>query len=129
MAPIADFLLDSTTGGLAVVNGDFAVVGGQTDAENLEAVRQGIQTRLRLWFGEDWLNELAGVPWREQVLIKNANPQNVQAVIGDTIASTPGVTSVVMTRFAFDRPNRAASITYSVSTQYSAQPLTGTVAL
>lgn len=125
--PITDFLLDSTTGGLAVINGDFAVVGGQTNAQNIEAVRQGIQTRLRLYLGEDWLNETDGTPWFQVVLVKNPNPTTINQALTAQIAATPGVTSVTQVDFAFDRPNRRATISYTVTTAYSSAPLTGTV--
>ena len=123
--PVRDFLQDAS-GDLAVVNGDFAVVGGQTNDANLAAVRQSIGIRTRLFLGEAWLDNSKGVDWLGKILVKNPNPSTVTTEISTAIASAPDVTNVVAAQLVVGA-DREASIDYSVGTAYSSAPITGTV--
>ncbi len=116
--PIRDFLLNTTTGKLAVVNGDFATVGGASDAENLAAVGQAIKVRVRMFLGEVWLDESIGVDWLGQILVKNPNPVVVRELIRRAIAETPDVLSVTAANLELDASTRAGSITYRVATTF-----------
>ena len=124
--PVRDFLLDAS-GDLAVVNGDLSVVGGATDAENLAAVAQGIETRLGLWLGECYLDESQGLDYLGKILIKNPDPNEVRAELSAAISATPGVSSMVDAGLVVDAATRKASISYTVLTPYSTQALSGEV--
>jgi hypothetical protein len=115
--PVRDFLADSN-GDLAVVNGDFATVAGEA------AVEQGIGIRLSMFKGESFLDEDVGLPWLQDILIKNADPAAVRALLNAEIASVPDVTSVLGTELV-DEGNRESSVAYQVTTVYSENPLSG----
>lgn len=121
MAAIRDFLLDSVTGDLAVVNGDFAVVA------DVDAVPQGIQIRVKMFLGEYWLDESIGVDWLGQILIKNPNPVAVRELIRLAIADTPDVVEVTGAALVMNSSDRSATITYTVRTIYSTTPRTAQV--
>lgn len=125
--PVRDFLLDAS-GDLAVVNGDFAVVGGQTDDENLAAVLQGVQTRLRLFLGECYLDESQGVDYLGKILVKNPDPNGVATELSRAIAATPDVTLVRSAGLVGPDASRSASISYEVQTVYSTNTIAGLVA-
>lgn len=122
MGQVRDFLLDDD-GNLAVVNGDFATI---SDAD---AVLQGIKIRLRLFAGEYWLDEAEGVPWIDQILVKNPDPLVVRELLRQAIAATPDVLEVTSTALEIDDATRAASISFAVTTIYSPDPVTGEVTI
>lgn len=56
-----------------------------------DQIAQRISTRLKLLLGEWFLDNAMGVPWFEQILIKNPRRAIVAGVIKRTILDTPGV--------------------------------------
>lgn len=116
---VRDFLMDEN-GDLAVRNGDFATV---SDAA---AVNQGIKIRTRMFLGEYWLDESIGVPWFQEILIKNADPLVVRELIREAIASTPDVVAVIGAQLQ-QLPNRAAQIGYRVQTAFSTNPISAVI--
>ncbi len=116
--PVRDFLADDD-GDLAVVNGDFAFAIGK------DAVPQGIDCRLKTFLGEIWLDETQGVPYLEDILVKNPDVAVVQEDLREAIANTPDVTDVVSTDFELDVASRAATTSFQAVTVYSTDTLTG----
>lgn len=123
--PVIDFL-QNEDGDMAVVNGDFALSGGSTDAANLQATQQAIAIALRMFLGECYLDQSVGVDWLGTILVKNPNPSDVTAMLTSTIAACPGVTSVISAGLT-PGPDRTWSIDYTVITAYSSEPVSGTV--
>ncbi len=115
--PTRDFLADDS-GDLAVVNGDFALVGGA------DAIPQGIDCRIKTFFREIFLDESQGVPWIEDIFVKNPDPTVVKEDLRQAIADTPDVTDVVAQDFTLTS-TRHGTTTYKVATIYSTEPLSG----
>jgi hypothetical protein len=103
--PRRDILLDSN-GNRVLVAGDYGF------ADGIQAVKQGIECRLKLQRGEVWLDESDGVDYRGVVLVANPRPVVIKAELGRPIAATPDVTNVVAADLV-RLPNRAASIIYT----------------
>ena len=57
----------------------------------LEAIRQHLQCKFRLFMGEWFLDLEAGVPWFQEVFKKNTSFVVLQEIFKDTILTTPGV--------------------------------------
>jgi len=117
--PIRDFL-QNEDGDLAVVNGDFATVGGP------DAVPQGIRIRVRSQFGEMYLDGAQGVDWQGSILVKGANPVVVRELIREAIVDTPDVTAAVGTQVQITA-DRQGSVSYTAATVYSSDPTIGEV--
>jgi hypothetical protein len=83
------------------------------------AVAQAIQTRLRLFLGEWFVDVTDGTPWLQEILGKRfgADPN---AAIKLRILGTPGVTSIVT--YSSTITGRSISVSGTVSTQFSADP-------
>lgn len=81
--------LDFLDGDMSLVNGDFAFVTGADE------VRQRVLLRLRRQLGEWEFNVTLGVPWIEQILIRNPDLGTIRALLVREIATTPGVIRVV----------------------------------
>jgi hypothetical protein len=121
--PVRDFKLDEA-GDRVAVRGDWALSGStptmsvsEAKAADLEAVAQGIRTRVRMFLGEYWLDESIGVDWLGQILIKNPNELVVRELIRRAIADTPDVIDVVGGRLE-PLGNREYTIRYKVRTVY-----------
>jgi len=103
--PVRDILLDAN-GERLLVNGDYG------RADGTQAVKQGIECNVRLYKGDCWLDEDAGVDYLGRVLVANPNPLVVKPEIAKAIAATPDVTDVVAVAYNVDKATRQASVAY-----------------
>ncbi len=82
-----------------------------------ESVRQAVRVRL-LWFFQEWrFWPDQGVPYYEEILIKNPNPTAIKRIIREKVKSAAGVTDVENIRFDWDRLNRSATVTLDIITE------------
>ncbi len=87
-------------------------------------VAQAVQTRLRLFLGEWFVNLGDGVPWLTQVVGKNSKTTYDQ-VIRQTILDTEGVSSIVSYSSSVS-PQRRLTITAQIETIYGPTTVTAT---
>lgn len=91
--------LDLTTGGLAMVDGDDAIV-------------QHCAFRLRYVRGECFLYPTHGTPYFEQILVKNPDLVAVRQVLRRVILETPGIGEVANFVLTLDSATRRATVTF-----------------
>ena len=123
MSPIRDFKIDPLTGDISVKDGDFEVV------RDREAVVQGIAVRVKMFLGEVYYDLDIGVPWVQRILGKgpnHASDAEIQAILKDTIASTPDVTSVLSVGLT-KKADRTMQLDYEATDTYLQTPFTGSV--
>lgn len=120
MALVRDYLLDSD-GNRVLERGDQAFASGA------QAVKQGIECRVRMFLGEYWMDQSVGVPWIQSVLIRNPNVLLVKSEIAKAIVATPDVSSAVSTAFSQDTAARTASATFEAASIYGT--ITGSVSV
>lgn len=77
-----------------------------------DAVAQKIGVRLRLFRGEWFLDERVGVPYYEQVLVKNPNLVAIRSLFRRAIATTPGVEEVTSLDLTVDTAQRRAEVSF-----------------
>lgn len=90
---MSSFLL-TTAGDLELSNNELKLT------EGVDAIRQHLVEKFRLYLGEYFLDTSVGVPWFQEILIKAPSFTVVQERLKAVILSTPGVLG--LTRFAFD---------------------------
>jgi hypothetical protein len=100
---------------LVVQNNDLVIIDGLT------AIQQDILQRLSFFLSEWFLDNTQGLPWFQQILVKNPVQGNVDTIFRNAILETPGVKQ--LTKYSFV-PNFSAR-TCSVS--FIAQTTQGTV--
>jgi len=83
----------------------------------LEAIRQHLQTSLRLFLGEWFLDTTVGVPWFQQVFQKNTTFVVVQQVLKDKILSVPGVLQLLKFDFDYNGTTREATLSFQALTE------------
>ncbi len=92
--------------------------GGDFYQNQPEAVAQAILTRLRLWYGEWFLDVADGMPWNEEVLGKRFKTRNPDGAIKTRILGTEGVQEIVSYSSTFDGNTRSLSVQCTVNTIY-----------
>ena len=96
---------------LDVATGDVAVV---TDGDG---IMQDILVRLRTFRGEWFLNTDAGVPYFQDIFLKNVNLHRVSSVLKDAIIGTPGVTALTSFELSLTTATRALSLAFRAITE------------
>lgn len=81
-------------GDLDVVNNNLILTTGQ------EAIKQDLQTRLKTFLSEWFLDISEGVPYYQEILVKQPSFTVVSDVLKTIILETPGV--LELTNFVFD---------------------------
>lgn len=104
-----------TFGDLRVVSGDL-VLTSDANALGSQYVLQNILQRLRLFYGEWFLNKRIGVRYYQVVLLKSPNRSLVDAEFQKTILQTPGVMRLTQWSINFAPATRTISIGFRCGT-------------
>jgi hypothetical protein len=91
---------------LALVNGDLALCTFENEIPQL------IKRRLRFFQGEWFLDESLGVPYFEEILVKNPSPIAVDGIFKRTIVETPGVIDLLSFDMDYDGPTRKFTLSF-----------------
>jgi hypothetical protein len=106
-------------------NGDYSFGNQQNDffIDSPEAVAQAVQTSLKLWLGEWFLDLTAGVPYPEGVLGKHPKEMADQTIIS-AINQVQGVVNITNFQSVIDPVTRQySSISGTLNTIYGATQL------
>jgi len=100
------------------VNGDWTFgLGAQGYAQNVQALKYDLQTRLRSWMGDCFFDLQMGIDWKN--LLGNFSSQNnLLFALRTLILSTQGVMSINSLDIVNDPIGRDLSLTYNVDTVY-----------
>ena len=100
-------------------NGDytFGQGGGNFFINDPAAVGQAVETVLKLFQGEWFLDVTAGVPYNTKIL-GAGTMATYDLAIQDAILNTQGVTGIVDYASSVNPKNRAVSISCKINTQY-----------
>ena len=109
---MTDLKLDQLTHDLVIENGDLVLV---TEAE---ALVQNIKVRLYTFYGEWAFDTTQGVPYFEDILVKNPNISNIQAILKNVILETKGVTKLSSFIFEYEPRTRSASLVFTVESEF-----------
>lgn len=98
------------TNDLVFVNNNLTVIFGADE------IRQRVRNRLLAFQGEWFLDVTLGVPYFQQILVKNPNIGNVDAYIKAEIINTPGVNKLLSYSSTYDPRSRTYTATFTVQT-------------
>lgn len=107
---MSSFQLDPTTGDLLITNNSLTLTTG------IEAIRQHMQCRFRLFLGEWFLDTTLGVPWFRDILIKRPAFVVVREILKKVILETPGVLEILKFEFDFVGQTRTAKLVFAALT-------------
>lgn len=100
----------TSTGDLAIVNGELAFVAGQA------AIVQAIGFALRTGLAESRHNRAAGVPWIQIIFQVGTPDYAIKAILEQSILAVDGVLGVKLDTPALDRAARVLTVTGSATT-------------
>lgn len=118
---MADLSLDfaktsPTLNDLLVVNNDLVLTtDAAPNAGGTNPVLQDILQTLRFYFGEWFLDNTKGIPWIQQIFVKNPNEAAINAILMNSIMSVKGVISLNTYTFDFNTAARTFKVTFSVT--------------
>ena len=84
----------------------------QGDVLLTQSVRQAVKIRL-LWFFREWrFAPQNGVPYYEEILVKNPNPERIRRIVKREASSVDEVTAVRNITVEYSKATREALIRY-----------------
>ena len=113
MAGPIDLALGLRSHDLIIENYDLRVIDGA------EQVAQHCKIRLLALLGEWFLDNTIGVPWLEQILVKNPRGRVVAAALKAAIRGTPGVTRLTAFGFQdYDVGERSLAVRFEADSEF-----------
>ncbi|HEC73106.1 MAG TPA: hypothetical protein ENI26_01900 [Methylophaga aminisulfidivorans] len=98
-------------------NGDI-VTYGDIFISGREEIAQTCVTRLNLFLGEYFRDVTDGTPWFQQILGKFGNLNNVESLLRNRIARTPGVVRLLSFNLDYDLQKRTITVSSYVLTKF-----------
>ena len=84
--------------------------------DNAERIGQQIKITLLFWFEEWFLDTTQGIPYLQNICIKNPNLQHIRQIFRNAILSVPGVDSVSELTLNVDARTRILEVVYTANT-------------
>ena len=104
-----NFMVDRVTGDLATTTDGTQI--GRT-LRTIDTLEQRIRTRMQTFMGEWYLNEEMGVPYFQEVLVKNPDVARVRALLLAALLSVEGVKQVTKFNVAFIPGDRRFTVDF-----------------
>lgn len=99
-------------------DGDLQIDGGSLSlVTGLDGIKQDLIQKLRSFMGEWFLDLSDGVPYYQNILIKNPNPQVVESLLQDRILATPGVLEILSFNLEYDPALRKLTGAFDVRSE------------
>lgn len=86
--------------------------------DNAERIAQQIKITLLMWQGEYFLDTTFGVPYLDDILIKNPARASLESLLRARILAVPGVSRVVRLQLHIERDARTLAVTFDVQTAF-----------
>jgi hypothetical protein len=81
--------------------------------DDIDAIRQVIITKIKLYLGE-WFKDVSlGVPWIQQIFRKGTSLGQVQSILIDEILSVEGATEMKKFEMDFDAKTRKLAVDFN----------------
>lgn len=112
-----DLALDKTTHDLLVRENDLQLVSG------LDQVEQNLKERLLFYRREWFLDTTEGVPFFDEILVKNPNVPNIESILKAKILDTEDVIELLEFQTTFDAAARTLTVVFKARTIYGVADL------
>ncbi len=112
-----DIALDKTTHDIYLKDNDMQLV---SDSDH---VVQHLKVRLQFFKNEWFLDTAPGVPFFEDIFVKNPNVPNIDSVIKAQIIDTPEVEEILEFNSSFNNSTRQYTLNFKVRSVYGEEEL------
>jgi hypothetical protein len=109
---VTDIALDDN-GDWLIQNGDLQLIGDDP------GIIQSVTIALKFALGEWFLNLAAGVPYYQNVFVKNPDPNLLKSIFTDTILAVPGITAMVSLDLTIDPSTRTLFLDWQATSALS----------
>ena len=109
-----DLLLNDSTWDLSTDATDLQLV------DDTDAIRQHLAQRLKTFMGEWFLDLRIGVPYLQQVMVKNPDPIVLDSVFKAEIIATPGIVELTEFTLQMDARLRQLLLSFTAATDTGA---------
>lgn len=106
---MSDLRLDAN-GDLSIVNGDLSIISDKLEIDQL------LKQRLQFFSGEWFLDIEDGLPWFDEVFVKNPDPVILNTIFKDIILTTPGVLGLDEFDLTLDTVTRVMTLSFRART-------------
>lgn len=113
-----DLKLDPVTHDLLIEDYDLVLT------DDKEQLVQNLKIRLLFFLGEWFLDITRGVPYFEEILIKNPNQARVESILKQQILETENVNEMLEFNLNYDSLNRVLNLTFKVDTDFGTLEIT-----
>lgn len=100
---------------LLIVNNDL-VLTSDADPNGTNPILQNLIQRISFGLGEWFMDNTQGVPWIQQILVKNPDQGKIDAIFVRIILGTPGVIQLSSYSFNLNRVARVLKVQFSCVT-------------
>ncbi len=98
-------------------NHDFALVDFNLSiCTDVRAIRSNIEARLRFFLGEWFIDLRQGMPYFQEIFVKNPAIPVVRSLLSRVVTTTPGVVAIVSSSFRYDPSSRTLFYFFEAST-------------
>ena len=114
---MADYALDLTIHGLTVSAGKVTEINTPDNPAGVVEVIQRVVVAIKTHTGEKLLNTALGLPWSEEILIKNPNLSQITSYARAYLLSIEGVVGVVKLAITIDTVAREMNWALNIETE------------
>lgn len=114
---MSDLKIDTATGDLDLSTNDAILLSDGDD------IRQHLRIRLRTFRGSWFLDLNVGIPFYDNILVKNPSINVVRSILRQAILTTPGITGIDTFSFDYDGDTRTLNIELVARITSSDEPL------
>lgn len=112
-----DYALNLDIHGLTVSGGKVTEINTPDNPDGVGEMIQRIVIAIKTHLGERQLNTLDGLPWTEEILVKNPDLDQITSRARAYLASIEGVTRVIQLDIVLDPETREMDWTLNVETE------------
>lgn len=112
---------------LLIINNDL-VLTSDANPVGTNPILQDILQRMRFFLGEWFLDNTQGLPYFQQILIKNPDQSKIDAIFSNLILGTPGVLQLSSYSFDSNKAKRVLTVSFNCVTTSGTVSYSGTIA-
>lgn len=111
---------------LLLKSGDL-ILTSDIDPGGSNPILQDILQRMSFFLGEWFMDNSQGLPWFQQILVKNPSQSKVDAIFSNCIMGTPGVQQLLDYQFSIQSATRVLTVSFVAKTTSGKVNWSGTI--
>ena len=93
-------------------NNDLVLTADANAADGTDPVLQSVIQNIKFIAAEWFLDNTQGVPWFQEIFVKNPDQDKVDSLLLAAIANTPGIVAVTYYKFTVNKAARGINVAF-----------------